>query len=664
MMIEVVVFNLVTLAGPNSSSCLVAGLVVCVAGLFIHGFCRPFLGWMENCSDFVAKAGVASIATCGLSLHWRAADETLIQNIAILSGVAVALWFFFALNPLRLGSQVQIEYKRLKAAVEVQAWSEETIACLSADRIRHLSTYEVSALTELQERAIIEHHRETLIEQPGINLCDLDFRPHALTSGHGFTKQQYSQLGFKLDINDLKSLGFTVAEAQKAGFITTAEDALSKAGFQASEVKSSGCFSPAEVSSVAQPNGDIYWPNTCDWPSPTELSHGGYSSVDAKAIGYTANELKQAGCYSLAELLAVGFSVDQLKCAGYTRAELRLAGVSAAEQFATSDGSVDAIKLLREAGYSAIELTGAQIVDGSAVALWELGYTADDARKVGVPASEIWEIVALRGPRRLADNGLVIGAQVIAVTTSTKAQYAFGKIVELDMNSCVRVEFEHMKCASVNIKFVQPLQWGEHGRWGDGLLACAGDKKSCFFGILCGPKLADQLFARVVSRNVTARLAAGCCWLTACCQCCGSLDTATLILFALYAAFEGFRWPALLLLGPGFRALYLARIRRQIRARDNIRPSCFCGAHEDVILACCCSPCLICQLARHEKESPECYAVCSNMGLEEDRHEAIRTQPRRTNAVHCVGCEELGPGPGARDPALSRFEEGGLSGGP
>lgn len=125
------------------------------------------------------------------------------------------------LDPCEVARTFAEEIKRVKSAVEVQEWDEETIKELSADRIRSLSEFDVAALVERQQQWIAEHHHGNLFEsEPPLNLKDLCFRANALAVGD-VTRVEYERAGFKLRQADLRATltvrGAAPATATPAG---------------------------------------------------------------------------------------------------------------------------------------------------------------------------------------------------------------------------------------------------------------------------------------------------------------------------------------------------------------------------------------------------------------------------------------------------------------
>ena len=632
MMVEMTVFTVVTLAAPSKFASLVAGLAVCTASLVVSLVYRPFVEDVEDYSDIISKLGTTVIAACGLALEKRASNA-LVQTIMILCVCAVSLWFIRVFNPMRVASALKAELTRAGRAAEVQEWSREVIAALSADRIRRLSLNDVCALSEHQQRWLVQDHRDTLVDS-GVDMCALGFRASTLTAAE-LTMAEYAQVGFVLRVEDLKDLGFTVADAKRAGFISSASQAYRQAKFGAADLRMARCFSPAAVHAVvhsvaAESLGDAdadsaaqdirndvghcastRWPDGGDWPSPTELALGGYSAAEAREVGYGADELKHAGGLSIAELVAANYPIAELRAAGCTMTELRSAGVASADFLAAFDGTVNQVKSLKAAGFTASELIEQKVIESSATVVWELGYSASDACKAGISAGEIWRIAALQEPHRSGDE-FMLGQQVITRTKSwgAKPVFATGTIAEAHAGSSVRVENDGGSTTSMDIAHVRPMEWCERGEWKAGLFSCDENPKTCCLGALCGPRLICQLSARIAPPNPCARLLAACFW----------IPNVVMNLVCL-------GWIAKLILFGWIDVLQLARIRRRIRARDGILPMC---GYEDCVVACCCPDCLKCQLARQEGFSSADYRLHSKTGFDETPVEVpAQTQPTR-----------------------------------
>ena len=406
----------------------------------------------------------------------------------------------------------------------------------------------------------------------------------------------------------------------------------------------------------------VKWSDTLYWPTPAELLRDGYYAAQAKEVGYAVEELKQADCYTAADLSAAGFDGAELLKGGCTVSELRLAGISAADMFATSDKSPWFVKSLREGGYLAAELIGADTIATSAAVMWRLGLSATEAKEAGASSGNVWNIIAqLPGRGSHLSGEALIGEEVIAHTrrNSAKVAHVFGKVTHVQGDR-LTVACDDNSNVDIKITDVRLLDWGKMGAWKVGLLDSSDDLNMW----CCEAKAFGQLFALTFSANTHARLVVAFGWGAKVFEVlmCG-LPLSALLAWIILLLIDDVHnqtwmqsfldnWAHMTLMEMQnfsmflflisvlislLRVWCLARIRHRIRARHNILPTCSCGGHDDCCLvASFCSPCLVCQLARHEGVSSSADRLCSETddGISDI---VIQTQPN--DPGHCGDVE-------------------------
>mmetsp|Transcript_21265 Transcript_21265/g.44819 ORF Transcript_21265/g.44819 Transcript_21265/m.44819 type:complete len:167 (-) Transcript_21265:1253-1753(-) len=140
--------------------------------------------------------------------------------------------------------------------------------------------------------------------------------------------------------------------------------------------------------------------------------------------------------------------------------------------------------------------------------------------------------------------------------------------------------------------------------WSSGLCACTSDWCSCLANLCCSPCTTAQLWTRY-------RLAG---WPT----CLAITLFLTIATFASSSMSEsgsrnGF-WMSLIgAAGSVMTLLIICTVRRSIRTRDGIEPTCY-EPVDDICYSFWCGPCTTCQIMRHEKMVYGRYSLLSPTG--------------------------------------------------
>ncbi|KOO31081.1 hypothetical protein Ctob_007572 [Chrysochromulina tobinii] len=213
---------------------------------------------------------------------------------------------------------------------------------------------------------------------------------------------------------ELRELGFSAAQLKDQGF--SAKELLE--GFSSSElielnprtrlgarVLGSNGFRPSELMHAGVTVEELRaggWP-LASLKDDLELSLGRSAVKELKAGGFVAKELRKAG-YSVDELTKAGFKKRIAEAVdGRTLKELLAEGALTARKGGGREGHYEAHEL-REAGFSAKELKGAQL---DARSLKVAGYTAKEMRLAEFKLKEL--IGAGYSAAELKDGGFEMG---------------------------------------------------------------------------------------------------------------------------------------------------------------------------------------------------------------------------------------------------------------
>jgi len=179
-------------------------------------------------------------------------------------------------------------------------------------------------------------------------LADAGFTPEQLI-GAGFSPQQLVQSGI--------SHAGAIAAGRTANCSVASLKAARALGVSAETIKQTlGCSAKAMADAGY---------------TAAELKNAGFTAAELKNAGFSAQQLKNAG-FSAKELHDAGFSPEQLKQAGFSATQLKDAGVSASQ--------------LKNAGFTAEQLKDAGF---SAKDLKDAGFSARDLKDAGFNATEL-----------------------------------------------------------------------------------------------------------------------------------------------------------------------------------------------------------------------------------------------------------------------------------